>query len=168
MFKRIKVSEISENPVDMIGKKWMLISAGTADKFNMMTASWGGIGFMWNVPVAFAVIRPNRYTYEFVENRDTLTLSFFGEECRKALSLCGSKSGRDTDKVRESGLTPWFCESGAPAFEEAQTVLECRKLYSQMMTPEAFIDKFIIDKWYGDGNFHRLYALEIINAFVKG
>ena len=71
MFKRIKVSEISENPVDMIGKKWMLISAGTADKFNMMTASWGGIGFMWNVPVAFAVIRPNRYTYEFVENRDT-------------------------------------------------------------------------------------------------
>ena len=95
MFVKISPKEISENPIKLIGQDWMLISAGSPEKFNSMTASWGGIGFMWNKPVAFAVIRPTRYTFEFVESRKRFTLSFFSQNYKKALGIFGSKSGRD-------------------------------------------------------------------------
>lgn len=84
----------------------MLVTAGNAEKFNMMTASWGGLGFLWNRPVAFVFIRPQRYTFDFVERNEGFTLSFFGEEYRKVLQLCGTKSGREIDKVAETKLTP--------------------------------------------------------------
>ena len=88
----------------------MLVTAGNAEKFNMMTASWGGLGFLWNRPVAFVFIRPQRYTFDFVERNEGFTLSFFGEEYRKVLQLCGTKSGREIDKVAETKLTP-ICNS---------------------------------------------------------
>ena len=75
----------------------MLVTAGTKEKFNTMTASWGGIGWLWNKPVAFVFIRPERYTYEFVEKNDYLTLSFLGEENKKIHAVCGSKSGRNIE-----------------------------------------------------------------------
>ena len=80
MFKKIETKDFIVNPFEIVGKQWMLISAGDKGDFNTMTASWGGLGFMWNKPVAFVFIRPTRYTYEFVETGDMLTLSFFGEK----------------------------------------------------------------------------------------
>ena len=79
-----------EDVIDLIANQWMLITAGTADKFNTMTASWGGVGYLWHKPVAYLFIRPERYTHEFVEANDRLTISFFPESQRRALQLCGS------------------------------------------------------------------------------
>lgn len=97
--KEINVSELKDNMFDAISKEWMLVTAGTQEKFNMMTASWGGTGVLWAKPVAFIFIRPERYTYQFIEEGETLTLSFLGEEHKDIHKICGSKSGRDIDKV---------------------------------------------------------------------
>ena len=158
-----------ENAFDLIGKQWMLVTAGTSASFNTMTASWGGIGWLWNKPVAFIFIRPERYTHEFIEKNDRLTLSFYTEDYRKALQLCGSKSGRDTDKVKETGLTPVALESGAMTFDEACMTLDCRKLFKATMQEANFLDKEILDRWYGEkqGNLHDVYVLEIEGVYTK-
>ena len=118
--KKLEVKDLKENFFEAIGKEWMLVTAGTKEKFNTMTASWGGIGWLWNKPVAFVFIRPERYTYEFVEKNDHLTLSFLGEENKKIHAICGSKSGRNIDKVKETGLKPVFTENGNVLFEQAR------------------------------------------------
>ena len=167
MFVKISPKEISENPIKLIGQDWMLISAGSPEKFNSMTASWGGIGFMWNKPVAFAVIRPTRYTFEFVESRKRFTLSFFSQNYKKALGKFGSKSGRDCDKVAESGLTPFFTESGAPAYEEAKLILDCSAIYSQTLDESAFLDSEALKKWYSSDPLHKLYVAEINDVLIR-
>lgn len=110
--KKIDPKEIRDNAMQLIGHDWMLVTAGTPEHFNMMTASWGGLGFMWKKPVAFVVIRPQRHTFGFIEAGEEFTLSFFSHEYHKALTVCGTTSGRDTDKVAASGLTPYATENG--------------------------------------------------------
>ena len=159
-----------ENTFDLIGKEWMLVTAGNPESFNTMTASWGGIGWLWNKPVAFIFIRPERYTHDFIETNDRLTLSFYGEEYRKALQICGSKSGRDINKVTETGLTPVALESGSMTFAEARMTLDCRKLFKSPMTAENFIDKDILERWYNDqpgGGLHDIYVVEIEEVYTK-
>lgn len=157
-----------ENAFDLIGKEWMLVTAGTEDKFNTMTASWGGVGILWNKPVAFLFIRPERYTHGFLEENERVTLSFYGEEYRKALQICGTKSGRDTNKVKECGITPLKLESGAMTFAESRMTLDCRKLFMAEMTEANFIDREIIDKQYGaHGGWHSVYVVEIESVYTK-
>ena len=83
-------------------------------------------------------------------------------------NICGSKSGRDTDKIKESGLLPLTTPDGNVTFEQARLTLECRKLYGQLLSPEHFIDKSLPDKWYGaQGNFHKVYVVEILKVWEK-
>ena len=157
-----------ENAFDLIGKEWMLVTAGSKEKFNTMTASWGGIGWLWNRPVAFVFIRPERYTHDFIERESRLTLSFYKEEYRSILQLCGTKSGRDVDKVKETGLKPVALESGAMTFEQARLTLDCRKLFKSSMAEANFIDKSILAKWYGPqpgGSLHDVYVVEIEDVY---
>lgn len=159
-----------ENVFDLIGKEWMLVTAGNEKSFNTMTASWGGMGWLWNKPVAFIFIRPERYTHDFIEENDRLTLSFFPEECRKALQVCGSKSGRDTDKVKEAGLEPVALESGSMTFSQARMTLDCRKLFKADMTEANFIDKEVLKRWYNEkpgGGLHTVYVVEIESVMEK-
>jgi len=104
-YKKIDPNDFSGNIIQKIGFDWMLITAGNPEKFNTMTASWGGMGFLWNKPVAFIFIRPQRFTYEFAELNEYYTLHFFEEKYREILNFCGSKSGRDVDKIAKTGLT---------------------------------------------------------------
>lgn len=145
------------------------MSAGGRDGFNSMTASWGSIGYLFNMNVATIVIRPERYTYEFLERESHFTLTVLADGYRDALATMGKLSGRDGDKVAQAGLTPHFTESGLPTFREARIVLECRKLYGQMMTQESFVDQELYEKWYNPtkGNPHKLYMGEIVNCWVK-
>ncbi len=160
--KEITVSELTDNMLEAIGKEWMLVTAGTPDKFNAMTASWGGVGVLWGKPVAFVFIRPERYTYEFIERGDHLTLSFLGEAHRDILKTCGTLSGRDTDKVAATGLEPVFTPEGNVSFRQARLTLECRKLYADDIRPERFTDPELLTRWYGShGGFHRMYIVEI-------
>lgn len=150
-----------ENPFDLIGEQWMLITAGDKESFNTMTASWGCLGWLWNRPVAFIFVRPERYTHGFLDNSDNVTLSFYPEECRKALQICGTKSGKNCDKVKEAGLTPVELESGSITFEQARLTVECHKLFKSDMKPEEFIDSEVFSKWYSDAGLHSVYVLEI-------
>jgi flavin reductase (DIM6/NTAB) family NADH-FMN oxidoreductase RutF len=164
-FREIKPSDIKDNIFEMVGKQWMLVTAGNRDKFNTMTASWGGAGILWNKPVAFSFVRPQRYTFEFMEKFERYTLSFYEEGYRDALNLCGTISGRDTDKVSQAGLTP-VIENSAVYFDEAKLVLVCRKLYTQDIRPESFVDKELL-KNYPENDYHRIYVGEIEKVLAK-
>ncbi len=164
-FHEIGPEHLTDNPFKLVGSDWMLITAGTPEKFNTMTASWGGLGVLWERKVAFCFVRPNRYTYEFIESSPTFTLSFFGEEHRKALQFCGSHSGRNTDKVKGAGLTPVH-EVGAVYFKEARLVIVCRKIYFQDISPERFLDPRI-ESMYPQKDYHRMYVGQIAKCLVK-
>ncbi|MCQ2490175.1 MAG: flavin reductase [Ruminococcus sp.] len=166
-FRKIDLSELQFNPFAKIGKEWMLLTGGKPDSFNTMTASWGQLGVLWNRNVLTCYIRPNRYTYGFIEDGDTFTASFYGEQYRSALSFCGSHSGRDCDKVSEAGLTPAEFD-GNVAFEEADMVLVCRKLYSYDLTESGFLtDDGIPAQFFGSDPYHRAYISEIVGVYVK-
>ncbi len=165
--RQIDPREIATNPIRLIGDQWMLVTAGKLGNFNMMTASWGCLGELWYKPVAFVFIRPPRYTFEFVEREDRLTLSFFDETYRQALQICGTKSGRDIDKVAETGLTPYETELGSVAFHEASLVLECRKLYADMLKKEHFLVPEIYQRSYSASELHKMFIVEIERAWTK-
>lgn len=159
-----------EDAFQLIGKEWMLITAGDSTSYNTMTASWGGLGWLWNKPVAFIFVRPERYTHDFIEKNDRLSLSFFSEDYKPALQICGTKSGRDGDKVREAGLSPKSLESGVMTFDEARMVLDCKKLFKTEMTDSAFIDKELLARWYNEkpgGGLHTIYVVEIESVYAK-
>jgi len=165
-FTKISPQDIKDNPFKAVGDDWMLITAGDLGSFNTMTASWGGMGVLWNKNIAFCVVRPTRYTYEFMEKADTFTLSFFTDKYRKVLDFCGTRSGRDCDKVRETGLTAAETENGSVYFTEAKLVLECRKIYIDDIDPRNFTDPKL-DRHYPQKDYHRMYVGEIINVLVK-
>lgn len=165
-FAPIKPEDIRDNVFKLIGSDWMLITAGTRDFFNMMTASWGGLGVLWNRNIAICFIRPQRYTYDFMERSEYFTLSFFGEDYREALNLCGSKSGRQVDKAAAAGFTAVAGETGAVYFAEARLVLECRKIYFQDLEPTHFLDS-TIHKHYPSRDYHRMYLGEILRCLAK-
>lgn len=173
MFTSISSFELdTRNVFEMIDRRWMLITAGRetgGDRpnggLNTMTASWGGLGILWSKPVATCYIRPQRYTQQFVQREDYLSLTFFDEKYRGALTLCGSRSGRDGDKISLSGLTPVF-DRPAPYFAEADTVMICRKLYCQQLDPACFIDPSI-EKEYAQKDYHYMYICEITDVLIK-
>jgi len=165
-YKQIAPNKIPGNIVKMLSQDWMLITAGSNDKSNMMTASWGGLGVLYDKPVTFCFINPTRYTYQLMETNDTYTLTFYTEAYREALNYCGSHSGKDGDKVKGAGLTPITTPTGSKAFSEAWLIIECRKLVSQSLTPEAVSDKKIKEQWAGK-QMHKMYIGEIINVWVK-
>jgi flavin reductase (DIM6/NTAB) family NADH-FMN oxidoreductase RutF len=165
-FNKINIKDFTPDSFGL-KNKWMLITAAKPDgSVNTMTASWGGFGVMWNKEVAFVVIRPQRYTREFVENSTSFSLTFFDSKYKKALSHLGNVSGRDEDKIAKTGLTTAF-DNGMPYFEEAETAIFVRKLFVQRIEEEAFLDKRIIERWYPEKDFHYLYIAEITNILKK-
>ncbi|MDE6590764.1 MAG: flavin reductase [Oscillospiraceae bacterium] len=165
MFQKVDPKTLDLNPFSAIGDQWMLITAGTAERCNTMTASWGGLGVLWGAPMATAYIRPQRYTKQFVDENEYFTLSFFPEQYRPQLSLCGSKSGRDVDKVKECGFTVAAAQGGAPYFEQAELVLVCRKRMAMPMDPAAMPED-VKEKWY-KGDYHTMYWGEVVEALKK-
>jgi flavin reductase (DIM6/NTAB) family NADH-FMN oxidoreductase RutF len=164
---QISAKEIKDNSTALFADDWALITAGTPEHFNMMTASWGCTGHLWNKPVAFCFIRPQRYTFEFIEREHSYTLSFFDEAYRGKLQYLGTVSGRDEDKVKGSGLTPKILPSGNISFEEARLIIECKKIYTDFFSEENFVDTAIITNVYPNKDFHRMYIGEIINVWEK-
>ena len=164
MFQEINIRDLNQNAVSMIADRWMLVAAGNEEGYNMMTASWGALGEMWGKDIATVGIRPTRYTYEFMEQEDYFTVSVFSDELKQKIhSVCGSKSGRDLDKTKETGLTPVF--DGGGYFVQADIVLVCKKIYVDDVTPQNFIDKSLDEKWYNN-DYHRMYVGEIVKVLV--
>ena len=153
-------------PVHDWQKRWFLLASGdfASGAFNFMTVAWGSLGYMWERPLAMIVVRPTRYTYEFLEKYPDFTLCQFSKEYSKKLAWCGANSGRQVDKVKHTGLTP---EAGrlvaAPVFAEAELVLECRKIYWSDFDPAHFVAGYIEGN-YPDKDYHRVYFGEILAA----
>lgn len=144
--------------------QWLLLTSGDfrSGRYNAMTVAWGSLGVMWNRPFAQVVVRPIRHTYGFMEQFETFTLCAFAEKHRLALQLMGTMSGRDGDKIAEAGLTPIASSKvAAPGFEEAELILECRKIYWDDVVPIHFLDPEI-DKNYPEKSYHRVYFGEIL------
>lgn len=168
-YDKIEATDIPGNAIQLISEGWMLITAGKAKSYNSMTASWGAFGEIWEMPVSFIMVKDIRYTYQFIETNKTYTLSFFSENYRGALNIMGTRSGRDTNKIKEAGLTPIVLPSGDMSFEEAYMIVECRKVYSQVYDKKNFIDTNVFNEMYGESekSIHTQYIGEITNVWMK-
>ena len=168
-YTKVKAMDIEQNAVKLVAKDWMLITAGDETSFNTMTASWGALGELWAKPVFISFVRDSRYTHRFLEANEYYTLCFFDEPYREKLQLLGSKSGRDTDKVKESGLTPVATPKGSMAFGEARMIIECKKLYSAPFDRAQFDDSEIYEAIYTghETGMHTQYIGQIVNVWVK-
>ena len=169
--KEVSVQELQLNPMTLIAKEWMLVTAGTKERgYNTMTASWGHLGSIWGhgggKPTSVIFVRPQRYTKQFVDREELYTLCFFPQEYKPQLAYLGSHSGRDEDKVAKTGFTPAFGE-GFTYFEEASLVLVCRKLYRAPVVEAGFLDKDVLEDCYPERDFHDLYVGEIVKVLKK-
>jgi flavin reductase (DIM6/NTAB) family NADH-FMN oxidoreductase RutF len=160
----IPMEEFLVPVVHVWDRQWLLLTAGDLEKqdYNCMTVGWGSFGVMWGRPFAQVVVRPTRHTWKFMEKAAAFTLCAFGEEHRKALSYCGSRSGRDEDKVKATGITPIRSRVvSAPGFQEAELIVECRRSYFDDLEPRHFLDPSI-EKNYPKKDYHRVYFGEIV------
>ena len=163
MFKEISAKDIDGNLIKAIANEWMLIYAGNESNYNMMTASWGFVGEMWGNDCAVAMIRPTRYTWEFVDKNDYFSLSFYGV-AKEIHKVCGSQSGRDVNKTELTGLTPVFSD-GTVYFDEARLVLICKKQYVEQLDTKNFTDSEPL-KWYND-DMHYMVIGKIEKVLIK-
>ncbi len=166
IFKELSPENFDQSPFRVIGNEWMLVTAQKEDKVNTMTASWGGLGVMWAKNVSFVVIRPQRYTKEFIDSSDMFSLSFFDNSFKKQLGYLGSVSGRDEDKISKAQLTLRH-EGNVSYFDEAKVVIICKKLYAQEYKPECFIDTELNSKFYPTSDHHTLYISEVTKILVR-
>ncbi len=167
MFTPIAANQISGNAIQRISKQWMLVTAGDRNSCNTLTASWGGLGFLWNRPVATIYIRPQRYTREFIDRQGWFSLSFLPEQYRPQLTLCGQKSGRDIDKMQECGFTVEYAEKDTPYVGQAELVLICRALYMEPLKQEAFLDESLPGQYYPEQDWSRIYIGEITQTMQQ-
>lgn len=164
-FQPFPIEQLEINPFEKIGKEWALVSAGSRQKANTMTISWGGVGVLWGKNVAYIFIRDSRYTKEFIDANDFFSVSFLNSQYRDALNYCGSHSGRDEDKISNAGLT-WNYKLSIPFIDEGNLILLCRKLSATKITEESFLVPDV-KKWYADGDMHTMYVAEILEVLAR-
>lgn len=151
-----------------LGAENALLTAGTADRCNTMTIGWCQAGRLWGLRTCTVYVRPERYTYQFMEEQEYFTVSVLPKDRKDAMALCGTKSGRDMDKIKECGLTVRTGAGGAPFFEEAELVLVCRTLYVQDLEPACVLpagEEKVLPSYGAKGGWHRAYTGEIVEAY---
>lgn len=169
LFQKVEPKAFEFNVFSLFDDQWFLLTAGDFEKkdFNTMTISWGSMGIMWNRPFVQVAVRPTRFTYQFMNRYDYFTLCAFPEKYRFALQILGSRSGKDGNKIADSGLTPIISPSGqGVAFEEAQLIIEAKKIYWDDFDPQKFVDP-TIEENYSQNDYHRFYFGEIVNIFKR-
>lgn len=164
-FQPFPIEQLEINPFEKIGKEWALVSAGSKQRANTMTISWGGVGVLWGKNVAFVFVRDSRYTKEFIDSNDFFSISFMSSQYRDALNYCGSHSGRDEDKLNNAGLN-WNYKLSIPFIDEGNLILLCQKLSATKITEDSFISPDI-KKWYADGDMHTMYVAEILEVLAR-
>ena len=166
-WQEIKPQEIDVNAVKMFADDWMLLSAGKDTSMNMMTIAWGGLGELWGKPVVTIYVSTDRYTYKFLEENEYFTVTAFPEQYRDKLQYLGSVSGRDEDKLKDSGLTAEFTELGNAIYKEANLAIECKKLYTEPLNIELM--PLEQRQWYDEKKqgVHVMYIGEIVNVWKK-
>ena len=151
----------------IFGTQNALLTAGDRDVCNTMTIGWCQLGRLWSIPVCTVYVRPERYTYAFMESHDYFTVSVLPLSDRQTAQVCGTKSGRDIDKIKECGLTLRCGAGDAPFFDEAEWVLVCRKLYAQDLDESCVLDERVLHHYGAKGGWHRAYTGEVVEAYTK-
>jgi flavin reductase (DIM6/NTAB) family NADH-FMN oxidoreductase RutF len=151
------------NAFQNIGKEWALLTAGDAKRFNTMTIGWGSVGYIWQRPVVTVLVRPQRYTHEFMDEFESFSVSFYDQKYRNALTILGSKSGRDTDKIAQSGLTPVFVD-GVPTFKEANLTVIARRIYRGQLESAGFLVPSVDEEIYPEKDYHTVYFAELLKT----
>lgn len=164
----IPPEKLEGNPFNLFAQSWPILTAGNLQRHNGMTIGWGGLGVLWRKRVATVYVRPQRYTYEFVEREPYFSLSVLDESYKTALNLFGTKSGRDLDKTKAAGLTPVAFEDKTVYFAESRLVLILKKLYSDSIEKSNFLGFNPDDIYTTPGDYHRVYVGEIVAILQKG
>lgn len=171
LFDSISVKEIPGEPFTLIGEKFGILTAGKAERFNSMVTSWGGWGILFGKPAIFHFLRSNRYTLEFMRQEQRYTVSFFEDEFKEDILLFGKKSGRDSDKMKETKLTAVQTPSGRTTYKEASLVLECNLVEVTTVSPDDFYTeegrKFVVDAHAETGEYHKMVFGEITNVWRR-
>lgn len=166
------------NPFDCAGqiceamKKGILLTTKAGEQINTMTIGWGHIGIEWGKPIFVAYVRESRYTKEMLEKNGEFTVNVpNGTVDSKAIGFCGSKSGRDIDKIKELCLTPEEPMSvSVPGIKEFPLTLECKVIYKQKQDlsaiPEDLIQRYYPADEAGFRDYHIAYYGEILNAYL--
>lgn len=164
----VDISELAPEVYQAFATKNALLTAGDQNGCNTMTIGWCQLGRIWGKMVCAVFVRPERYTYQFMESNDYYTVSILPSDAKQTMKVCGTKSGRDLDKIKECGLTVCYGAGDAPFFDDAEMVLVCKKMYVQDMDESCVLDQDTILPFYGKyGNWHRIYMGEIVEAYVK-
>lgn len=159
-FHAVQLSQIKTNPFELIQNQGMLLTAGDPEQANSMMINWGFMGVVWNKPVVEVFVRQQRHTKGFIDAQRHFSLSLFDRDQRDKMIYFGTNSGRDTDKLDETGFhleNYW----GTPYIRESQLVLICRKLYADRFHPENFLDPILADEIAANADFHTRYIAEI-------
>ena len=167
IFKTIDPEEITTNFFHELNVNWALLTSGNRDNYNTMTVSWGNTGILWHEPVVIVYCRPQRYTFEFLNKHDYYTLSLFDPEYKHIVQYCGSHTGRNVNKIQETGLKPLFTEKGNIGYEQSKLVLECQIIYSDDIKESNFIDKSLVGSIYPGKDFHRFFIGRITGCYIK-
>jgi flavin reductase (DIM6/NTAB) family NADH-FMN oxidoreductase RutF len=157
-----------EIAMENLHKRGAFLTVKSGDKVNTMTISWGSIGYQWGRPVFTVMVRKSRYTHELIENSDEFTVSIpLTDGQKNALALCGTKSGRDMDKIKESNicLNPGK-KIKTPVISGNSTHYECRIVFKQEMNPE-LIHGDVMSSSYKNGDLHTIYCGEILDCYVE-
>ncbi|CDI49116.1 flavin reductase family protein [Clostridium tetani] len=164
----MKFEETLGRAIDLIKGKGAFLTIKDDDKVNTMTIGWANIGYQWRMPVFLVMVRKSRYTYELIEKASEFTVSIpVDVNLKKELAFCGSKSGRDVDKIKECNLK---LENGkkieTPIIDNCEMHFECKILYKEAMVKEN-LSEDIKDKFYKDGDYHTFYYGEILDCYIK-
>jgi flavin reductase (DIM6/NTAB) family NADH-FMN oxidoreductase RutF len=157
-----------EQTMDMLGRGGLLLAASKkSGQTNAMTIGWGTVGIIWRKKIFVVLVRPSRYTYQFIEESGTFTVNVPTPEMREFVAFCGSKSGRDVDKFAAFKMTtsPAQRVEGV-TLDACPLVYECKVVHHNDVIP-AHLATEIISTAYANGDFHRLYYGEIMGAFAK-
>ena len=166
-FREIETKALDENLFHKIGDEWLLICAHDCDnnRMNMMTASWGGFGILWHKEVCFLFVRPQRHTHKLLAEQEVFSVTVLPAAYKDAHKVCGKLSGRDLDKVKETGLTVIELD-GVETVAESELVFVVKKLYEDVLKKDGFLDQTLL-KNYPNDDFHTVYVCEIEKVYIK-
>jgi flavin reductase (DIM6/NTAB) family NADH-FMN oxidoreductase RutF len=171
LFSQISPEEISDSVFTLLGKDFTVITAGKEDHYNSMTGSGGGLGLLFMKPTTWCILRADRYTLEMIQKEKTYTMSFFPNEYKEQILFLGSKSGRDSQKMKEVELTSVQTPSGDMSFKESRLIIECKLTALTTASPDDFYTqetKDYINEAYKEANVYRKLVFgEITHVWVK-
>jgi flavin reductase (DIM6/NTAB) family NADH-FMN oxidoreductase RutF len=171
LFRQISPEEICDNVFTLVGKDFAVITSGKEDHYNSMIGSGGGLGVLFKKPTTWCIIRADRHTLEMIQKEQTYTMSYFPNDCKEQMLFLGSKSGRDSEKMKEVELSSVQTPSGDMSFKEARLIIECKLTEITTPNPNDFYSqeaKDYINEAYKEANHYRKYVFgEITHVWVK-